>query len=32
VVVRGVDKPKKIRKAMGLAADLEIIKGIEGRQ
>jgi hypothetical protein len=32
VVVRGVGKPKKVRKAVGLAADLEIIKGIEGSQ
>jgi hypothetical protein len=30
VVVRGVDKPKEGRKKVGLAADLEIIKGIEG--
>jgi hypothetical protein len=32
VVVRGVDKPKKVRKAVVLAAKLEIIKGFERGQ
>jgi hypothetical protein len=30
--VRGVDKPKKARKAIGLPIKLEIMKGIEGGQ
>jgi hypothetical protein len=30
--MRGVDKPKKVRKASGLATELEIIKWIEGGQ
>jgi hypothetical protein len=29
VVVRGVDKQMKVRKAIGLATKLEIIKGFE---
>jgi hypothetical protein len=32
VFVRGVDKLGKVRKAIGLAAKLEIIKGLEGGQ
>jgi hypothetical protein len=32
VVVIGIDKPNKLRIAAGLAADLEIIKGVEGGQ
>jgi hypothetical protein len=30
VVVRSVNKPKKIKKEVGLATKLEIMKGIEG--
>jgi hypothetical protein len=30
--VRGADKPKKVRKAIGLPVKLEIMKGIEGGQ
>jgi hypothetical protein len=34
VGVRGVDKPKKVRKAIGLPTNLEeiLVKGIEGGQ
>jgi hypothetical protein len=32
MVVRGTDKPKKVRKALILAAKMEIIKSIEGGQ
>jgi hypothetical protein len=32
VLVTGVGKPRKVRKAIGLATELEIIKGIEGEQ
>jgi hypothetical protein len=32
VVVRGVVRSKKVRKAIGLATKLEIMKGIDGGQ
>jgi hypothetical protein len=32
VAVRGVHKPKKVRKAIGSFIELEIMKGIEGGQ
>jgi hypothetical protein len=32
VVVRGADKPKKVRKAVGLPIKVEVMKGIEGGQ
>jgi hypothetical protein len=32
VAVRGVDKPKKVKKAIGSFTELEVIKWIEGGQ
>jgi hypothetical protein len=32
MVVRGVDKPKEVRKAIGLPTKLKIIRGIEGEK
>jgi hypothetical protein len=32
MAVRSVDKPKKVRKAIGLFTEVDIMKGIEGGQ